>query len=84
MSFDLTGRVAIVTGGGQGIGRAVALTLARLGAAVTVSDIGRDESGQATAEQVAHEIRTAGGKAIADTASILDDEAVGRLSLIHI
>ena len=56
MLFD--GRVAIVTGGGSGIGQATVLALAAEGAAVLVSDI--DEAG---GEAVAAEVRDAGGKA---------------------
>jgi len=55
----LNGKVAIVTGAAQGIGRAIALRLAAEGAAVAVADIKTD-----TAEQTAAEIRAAGGKAI--------------------
>ncbi len=79
MSMDLTGRAAIVTGGGRGIGRATALELARMGAAIAVSDIGQDEAGRSTAEGVAEEIRAAGGKAMADTGSIIEDAAVATL-----
>ena len=50
------GRVAIVTGGGRGIGRAVALRLAREGAAVAISYRSNDEA----AEKAAEEVRTAG------------------------
>lgn len=56
--YDVAGRSAIVTGGGSGIGRAVALELARSGAAVLVSDV-REEPAQA----VVAEIRAAGGTA---------------------
>jgi 2-hydroxycyclohexanecarboxyl-CoA dehydrogenase len=56
----LEGKVAIVTGAAQGIGRAIALRLASEGASVAVADI-QDEKAQATAA----EIRAAGGKAIA-------------------
>jgi NAD(P)-dependent dehydrogenase (short-subunit alcohol dehydrogenase family) len=57
---EIAGKTAFVTGGGSGIGRALALALAREGAAVVVADIGGDR-----AEAVAAEIRAAGGRALA-------------------
>jgi NAD(P)-dependent dehydrogenase (short-subunit alcohol dehydrogenase family) len=66
----LTGKVAIVTGAGGGIGREHALALAREGAAVLVNDLGgsRDGSGRGTsmADHVVEEIRAAGGEAAAN------------------
>ncbi len=59
------GQAAIVTGAGRGMGRAVALGLAREGASVTVADLD-----DATAEDVRSEIEKAGGKAIAVHADI--------------
>lgn len=57
--FDLTGRVAIVTGGGNGIGKACCELLSQAGAAVVVSDLKL-----ADAETVASGIKAAGGKAV--------------------
>ncbi|PWG12333.1 3-oxoacyl-ACP reductase [Streptomyces sp. V2] len=78
MSPPLEGLSAIVTGAGRGLGRAEALELARLGAAVVVNDYGqagRDGSGEASAtpaEEVAAEIRAAGGEATAHTGDVSD------------
>lgn len=68
---DLTGRCAIVTGAGSGIGRAIALTLARSGAEVMVNDI----IGERAEETVAM-IAAAGGNALASVADIADENAV--------
>jgi NAD(P)-dependent dehydrogenase (short-subunit alcohol dehydrogenase family) len=57
---DLKGRVAVVTGGGSGIGRGVALALGAEGMTVAVADVRR-----ASAEAVAAEIASAGGRAVA-------------------
>ncbi|MFF8013708.1 3-oxoacyl-ACP reductase [Streptomyces sp. NPDC007929] len=76
MPLPLQGLSAIVTGAGRGLGRAEALELARLGAAVVVNDYGqpgRDGSGEASAgpaEEVAAEIRAAGGTALAHTGDV--------------
>ncbi|MFE5938769.1 3-oxoacyl-ACP reductase [Streptomyces sp. NPDC056470] len=81
MSLPLEGLSAIVTGAGRGLGRAEALELARLGAAVVVNDYGqpgRDGSGEASAtpaEEVAAEIRAAGGRAVAHLGDVADFEA---------
>jgi 3-oxoacyl-[acyl-carrier protein] reductase len=70
--LDLSGRVALVTGAGQGVGRQIALHLARHNSAgVAVNDYHLDR-----AEAVAEEIRAAGGKAIAVQADVTDLEAV--------
>ena len=56
MNLDLAGRRALVTGAGQGIGRAIALELAASGAEVVVNDLGPDR-----AAAVVDEIGAAGG-----------------------
>src|SRR5450631_331135 len=80
MAIDLTGRVAIVTGAGGGLGRAHAMLLARRGARVVVNDLGAARDGQgaaaSAAESVAAEIRAAGGEAVADGSSVTDFHAV--------
>jgi NAD(P)-dependent dehydrogenase (short-subunit alcohol dehydrogenase family) len=79
----LDGRVAIVTGAGRGIGRSVALLLAREGASVIVNDLGAalDGSGSdaSPAGQVAAEIGAAGGKAVANGADVSDHGAAREL-----
>jgi NAD(P)-dependent dehydrogenase (short-subunit alcohol dehydrogenase family) len=76
MPIDLSGRVAIVTGAGGGLGRSHALALARRGAKVVVNDLGsaRDGKGGSTdiANIVADEIERAGGEAIANGASVTE------------
>jgi NAD(P)-dependent dehydrogenase (short-subunit alcohol dehydrogenase family) len=80
MTIDFTGRVAIVTGAGGGLGRQHALALAARGAKVLVNDLGgaRDGSGGSVsaAEAVVAEIRAAGGEAMANGASVTDFLAV--------
>ena len=70
---DLTGRVAIVTGAGGGLGREHALLLARCGACVVVNDLGD------AAERVVAEIRQGGGNAIAMQGSVTDASFVARM-----
>ena len=78
MSTRLQGRVALVTGGGNGVGRACAVELARHGASVVVNDLGTDEFGKgataAAAEATVEAIRAAGGTAVADPHSVATSE----------
>ncbi len=78
--LDYSGRVAIVTGAGGGLGRLHALGLAARGAKVVVNDLGGavdGSGGSATAAQkVVEEIKAAGGQAIANGASVTDFAAV--------
>lgn len=80
MTIRFDGRVAIVTGAGNGLGRAHALGLAKLGAKVVVNDFGgaRDGTGgsMSAADKVVEEIRSAGGTAMADGADVSNFEQV--------
>lgn len=74
MGGPLEGRVALVTGAGNGIGKACALSLAAHGAKVVVNDLGTSEHGKgedaSAADATAAEIVAAGGEAIADHGSV--------------
>jgi NAD(P)-dependent dehydrogenase (short-subunit alcohol dehydrogenase family) len=77
----LDGKVVLVTGGGNGIGKDVALIAAREGAKVLVNDLGGgerggDEGSAGPAEAVAAEIRAKGGKAVSNSDSVTDRGAV--------
>jgi NAD(P)-dependent dehydrogenase (short-subunit alcohol dehydrogenase family) len=76
MSINLAGRVAIVTGAGQGLGRAHALALAERGASIVVNDLAGPDGVSANAQAVVAEIITAGGEAISDGANVADLEQV--------
>jgi NAD(P)-dependent dehydrogenase (short-subunit alcohol dehydrogenase family) len=77
MTGPLAGRVAVVSGGGKGLGRAFCLALAGHGARVVVSNRNRtvDDSGRGPADDVAGEIVAAGGEAIADGSDAADPGA---------
>ncbi len=93
----VAGKVAIVTGGGRGIGRGIALLLAQEGARVLVGDVGASLQGAGTdagpAQAVVDEIRQRGGTALASTLSIAEPknadaivaaalEAFGRVDIL--
>ncbi|MCP2292706.1 SDR family NAD(P)-dependent oxidoreductase [Nocardia amikacinitolerans] len=93
LRFD--GKVAIVTGGGRGLGRSHALLLASRGASVVVNDFGSSAAGQGSdtspADDVVAEIIAAGGKAVASYDSVSTGaeavvrtaiEAFGRLDIV--
>jgi NAD(P)-dependent dehydrogenase (short-subunit alcohol dehydrogenase family) len=76
----LEGKVVLVTGGGNGIGRDCALIAAQEGAKVVVNDLGGglkgDEGDAGPAEAVAREIRAAGGEAVSNSESVTSFKAV--------
>ena len=72
--FDLRNKTAIVTGGGNGIGRGACETLAAFGANVVVSDLKLPD-----AEEVAKGINSGGGKAMAVSCNVTVDEDLQNL-----
>lgn len=72
--FNLDGRVALVTGAGQGIGRAYAHALGEAGAAVAVVDISAPQ-----AEEVADELEKKGIESLAVTTDVTDPEQIGKM-----
>ncbi|MDO9216260.1 MAG: SDR family NAD(P)-dependent oxidoreductase [Lacisediminimonas sp.] len=77
------GKVVLVTGAGGGIGREIALAMARAGARVVVNDIGSSLAGEGQdagpAQAVANEIRAAGGAAVANTDSVSERSGAARI-----
>src|SRR6202051_289780 len=79
---ELSGKVAIVTGAGRNIGRAIALALAEGGASIVINV----RSNRAEAEAVAREIEVLGGKAlvhIGDVADAAADQAMADMAVKH-
>ncbi|MEN9316206.1 MAG: hypothetical protein RIS35_2599, partial [Pseudomonadota bacterium] len=83
MAAMLEGKVIVVTGAGNGIGRDFALALAEAGAKVVVNDLGTSASGEGAdvgpAQKVVDEIRAKGGEAVANTDSVADWNAANRI-----
>ena len=83
MTIEFNGRVAVVTGAGNGLGRSYALALASRGARVVVNDLGGaiDGSGGSgtPADAVVEEIRAAGGEALANYDSVAEPDSAANI-----
>jgi len=73
MSNDLNGKVAVITGAASGIGKEIALTLSKSGAAIAIADLNLEG-----ANAVAQEIQAAGGKAIGVAMDVTNEDAVNQ------
>ncbi|WP_077212906.1 SDR family NAD(P)-dependent oxidoreductase [Bacillus dakarensis] len=80
---NLENKVAIVTGAGRGIGREIALLLAKEGAKVVVNDLGGGPDGEGNdtkvADEVVAEIKAAGGEAVGNYDSVAEYESAGKI-----
>src|SRR3954451_13980455 len=80
---DLSGKVAIVTGAGRGIGREHAHALAQAGAKLVVNDLGASLAGEGASEGPAHdvvrEIEALGGGAVVNGEKVADFAGAGRI-----
>lgn len=91
MTDRLEGKSVAITGGGRGIGRALALRFSREGARIVVSDLGADGEGggapsKGPADEVVAEIRSAGGEAVAvydDITTVQGGEHVVEAAMDH-
>ena len=83
MQGSLTGKRAVVTGAGRGIGKEIALALAVEGASIVVNDLGGELNGigrsNTPADETTSEIEKAGGKAIPNYDSVADYESAGKI-----
>src|SRR5690606_3208001 len=82
-SIRFDGKVVVVTGAGNGLGRTYALQLAERGARVVVNDLGGSTDGrgddQSAASKVVEEIKAAGGEAVANFDSVATQEGGARI-----
>ncbi|KTE04395.1 hypothetical protein ATE68_01760 [Sphingopyxis sp. H038] len=80
MQIDFKGRVAVITGAANGLGKAYALALAKAGARIVVNDLGGDSRGEGSdgsaAQATADEIIANGGDALASHCSVTDEAGV--------
>lgn len=85
MALDFKGRVAVITGAGNGLGRSHARLFGSLGASVVVNDLGGSGDGRGSdatvADQVVAEIKSAGGEAVANPDSVLDGAKIIQCAL---
>ena len=86
--MNLEGKAGIVTGSGRGIGRSIAMLMAKEGASVVINDPGAGRNGEVTgerpADEVVAEIVKAGGKAAANYDSVADYASAGRMVRRHL